>query len=190
MKKLASVALALATATVAVSASAQEPAVRPELRPFVGMYIPTGAQRDLFDDAAMFGLQGALEVKPAFHLLGAFAWTPGQSKYQAGNDVQILQYDVGMEFNLIRELGDSWLFKPFIGFGGGARSYLYEAGVLNDQTFAVGYGTLGMEFQLARTAIRLESRGNIFNFESPIPGIDNKTRKDVGLTLGLAYHFK
>jgi hypothetical protein len=62
--------------------------------------------------------------------------------------------------------------------------------VLNDQTFAVGYGTLGMEFQLARTAIRLESRGNIFNFESPIPGIDNKTRKDVGLTLGLAYHFK
>jgi hypothetical protein len=191
MKRLISAAVVLAVATIAVSASAQDPSVKTELRPFFGMYIPTGDQRDLFDDATMFGLQGALEVKPAFHLLGSFAWVPGQAKYPgAQQDVQILQYDVGMEFNLIREMGESWLLKPFVGLGGGARTYLYEADALNDRTCTSGYGTIGTEFQLNRTAIRLEGRGNVFCFKSPLPNVDSKTRNDVGISLGVAYHFR
>ena len=191
MKKLISAAVVLAVATIAVSASAQDSPVKPELRPFFGMYIPTGDQRDLFDDATMFGLQGAVELKPAFHLLGAFAWVPGKAKFPgAQQDVQILTYDAGMEFNLIREMGESWLLKPFVGLGGGARTYLYKADALNDKTNAIAYGTLGTEFQVNRTAIRLEARGNIFNFKSPVPNVESKTRKDVGVSLGVAYHFR
>ena len=38
--------------------------ITPELRPFVGAYMPTGAMRDVMKSSALFGLQGALEVKP------------------------------------------------------------------------------------------------------------------------------
>ena len=189
MKKISFTLAALITS--ALVASAQEPKVRPEIRPFVGMYIPTGEQRNLFDDAAMLGLQAALELRPSFHLLGTFGWAPGQTKYAVAKDnVQLLQYDVGLELNMVRALGDAWLFKPFLGLGGGARTYLYEDGNLKNQTCAAGYGALGAELEFARTAIRLEGRDNVFCFRSPLPGIKSKTRNDVGLSLGLAYHFR
>ena len=189
MKKLTLTLAALVS--TAMVGSAQEPAVRPEIRPFVGIYIPTGDQRNLFDDAAMLGVQAALELRPSFHVLGTFGWAAGQTNYVASQDnVQILQYDVGMELNMVRALGESWLFKPFVGLGGGARTYLYEDDNLENRTCAAGYGALGAELQFARTAIRLEGRDNVFCFRSPVPGIKSKTRNDVGLTLGLAYHFR
>ena len=184
------VTLAALIAT-AMAASAQEPKVRPEIRPFMGMYIPTGDQRDLFDNAAMFGVQAALELRPSFHLLGTFGWVPGQTKYVGlQDDVQIFQYDVGLELNLVRALGDAWLFKPFVGVGGGARTYMYESANLNNRTCAAGYGALGAELQLGRAALRLEGRDNVFCFRSALPDIKSKTRNDVGLSLGLAYHFR
>lgn len=189
MRKLTLTLAALVS--TAMATSAQEPQVRPEIRPFMGMYIPTGDQRDLFDNAAMFGVQAALELRPSFHLLGTLGWVPGQAKYAVANDnVQIFQYDVGFELDMVRELGGSWLFKPFLGLGGGARTYVYEDDDLKNQTCAAGYGALGAELQLGRAAIRLEGRDNVFCFRSALPGIKSKTQNDVGLSLGLAYHFR
>ena len=189
MKKL--ILAMAAVLTTATRVSAQEFPVRPEIRPFMGVYLPTGDHRDLFDDAAMFGLQAALELRPSFHLLGTFGWIPGQAKYAVvNNDVQIFQYDVGLELNLVRELGEAWLFKPFLGFGGGARTYVYDDDNLKNRTCTSGYGALGTELQLGRAAIRLEGRDNVFCFRSALPGIKSKTRNDVGLSLGLAYHFR
>jgi hypothetical protein len=188
MKKLFASLVALAA--TGLVASAQEP-MRPEIRPFVGMYMPTGTQRDLFKDAAMYGVQAALEFRPEFHMLGTFGWVPSQTKYTSlADDVQIFQYDVGFELNMVRPLGDAWLFKPFVGLGAGARSYFYENENLKDNTCAAGYGALGMEFELNRAAIRLEGRDNVFCFRSALPNVKSKTRNDVGLSLGLAYHFK
>ena len=189
MKKiLASLVVFAATTTLA---SAQRPELRPEIRPFAGVYLPTGTQRDLFDNAAKFGVQAALELRPSFHVLGTFGYVPGQTKYvSAKNDVQIFQYDVGVEFNMLRPIGDMWLFKPFVGAGAGARSYFYDNSALTDRTCAAGYGALGMEFELNRAAIRLEGRDNVFCFRSALPNIKSSTRNDIDFSLGLAYHFK
>jgi len=189
MKKLTFTLVALMT--TAMVSSAQEPRVRPEIRPFVGMYFPTGDQRDLFDDGSVLGVQAALELRPSFHLLGTFGWGVGQTKYVSSKDhVETLQYDVGLELNMVRALGEQWLFKPFLGLGGGARTYLYEDDDLKNRTCAAGYGALGAELEFDRTAIRLEGRDNVFCFRSALPGIKSRTRNDVGLALGLAYHFR
>ena len=47
----------------------------------------------------------------------------------------------------------------------------------------------GLE-QLARTALRPEARDNVFCFRSPVSGVGSKTRNDVGLSLGIAYHLR
>ncbi|HEX6317183.1 MAG TPA: hypothetical protein VFZ73_20070 [Gemmatimonadaceae bacterium] len=189
MKKLFS-ALALLAVTGGV-ASAQDGMIRPEIRPFVGASIPTGTQRDLFNDAPLYGLQAALEIRPSFHLLGTFGYVPGQATFlNARDDVQILDYNVGVEFNMVRQLGASWLFKPFLGVGAGARTYLYDAATLKNRTCTAGYGALGTEFQLGRAAIRLEGRDNVFCYKSPLPRVKSQTRNDVGLSAGLAYHFR
>lgn len=189
MKKLNLTLAALVT--TAMAASAQGPKVRPEIRPFAGMFIQTGGQRNLFDDAAMVGLQAALELQPSLHLLGTFGWVHANTKYPASNDnVQILQVDVGFELNLVPALGEASLITPFLGVGVGARTYLYEDESLRNQTCHAYYGAIGAEFQLDRAAIRLEGRDNYFCFRSALRGIESKMRNDVGLSLGLAYHFR
>jgi hypothetical protein len=183
-------AAALCAATTALRA--QAPTVpRLELRPFVGALVPTGDQRDLFTNEPLFGLQAAVEVKPTFHVVGSFGWVPAESKYAiADNKADVFQYDMGVEFSLIRPMPGDWQFRPFLGFGAGGRTYTYEAEQLNNKTCLAGYGALGSEFQLGRTAIRLEGRDNLFCYKSPIAGTTSKTRNDIGVMLGLAYHFR
>jgi hypothetical protein len=146
------VAAALLTAVTALSAP--EPRAKPELRPFVGASIPTGTQRDLFNDAPIFGLQGAVELKPTLHLVGTFGWVPGQNAYVLTRDnVNIFQYDVGLERSMVRPLSGNWQFRPYVGISGGARPPTrIRLTSWADQTCAAGYGTLGTEFQLGRTA--------------------------------------
>jgi hypothetical protein len=182
-----SIVLLTMTFIGAAAVSAQS---APEIRPFVGVSIPTGNQRDLFNDAPVFGLQGAVELKPSLHLVGTFGWVPGQTAYVATRDnVNILEYDVGVELGMVRELSSGWQFRPYLGVGGGARTYAYQASQLTDKTCAQGYGALGAEFQIRRASLRLEGRDNVFCFKSPVAGDDSKTRNDVRLATGFAYHF-
>jgi hypothetical protein len=73
--------------------SAQEPGAKLEIRPFAGVSVPTGTQRQVFNDAPIFGLQGAVELKPNFHVVGSFGWVPGQNEFVLSRDnVNIYQY--------------------------------------------------------------------------------------------------
>jgi hypothetical protein len=190
MKKVTVSAL-LALAVGATTLPAQAPNLRPEIRPFAGAMIATGDQRLLFKDAPLFGIQAALEVRPDFHVLGTFGWMPVQSKYLlADNDVNVLDYSVGVEVGMVRPLPGKWEFKPFVGVGTGARRYLYQGARLGNQTCVTGYAALGTEFQLGHAALRLEGRDNLFCYRSPIAGIASQTRNDVGIAFGVAYHVR
>ena len=88
--------LAIALAALATGARAQDddrPAAwKPELRPFIGTSIPTGAQRDAIASDILFGLQMAAELRPTFHLVGTFGWNLARTKLAVlHDDVQVLQ---------------------------------------------------------------------------------------------------
>lgn len=174
----------------ATALPAQSSMMKPEFRPFAGANIPTGPQRDLFGDAGMIGAQLALEIKPTLHVLGTFGWVAAQTTYAVSdNNVNLFTYDLGLEASFVEPLGGKWEVKPFVGIGGGARTYSYR-GALTDQTGASVYAALGTEFQIAPWAFRLEARSNVFWYQSPLAGVASETRYDVGLALGLAYHFR
>jgi hypothetical protein len=182
--------LALAVLLSATSAIAQEPQrIRPEIRPFVAAYLPAGALREEFKSATTLGVQTALELTPFMHAVATLGWTHGHNKYQGfSNEVTyIWQYDVGAEFNLTREWGATWLIKPFIGAGIGGRTYDYKAVNVGTTTCSAGYSALGSELQKGVVALRFEARNYFTCFESPITA-KKKTRNDVGLAFGLAYH--
>ena len=136
MKRLLiAAALLLGTASLA----AQTSTLKPEFRPFAGANIPTGPQRDLFTDAGMVGAQIALEIKPTFHVVGNFGWVASQNSYTVTNDnVNMFIYDVGVEFNTVEPMAGKWELKPFLGLGGGARTYAYQ-GALPDKTCVSAY---------------------------------------------------
>ena len=190
MKKILIVVVALALFS-ATALTAQRPTVKPEIRPFAGMMIPTGELRDLFLDAPLFGVSAAVEVKPTFHALGTFAWVPAQDKYGLPqNNVNVFQYTAGAELGFVTPLAGRWELRPFAGIGVGGRTYAFQGAGLKDRTNFVAYGAVGTEFQIARTALRLEVRDNVFNYRSPIPGGGSKTFNDIGVSLGVAYHLR
>lgn len=175
----------------ATTLPAQEQNVKPEIRPFAGAYIPIGDQRDVFNDAPMFGLQVGFELRPTFHLLGTVGWIAGQSRYRVSDDnVNIYAYDAGLEWSVVRPLEPDWNVKPFIGLGAGARTYSFKASEFSTKTCAAGYAAFGTELQLNRVAFRVEGRENVLCYRSPIAGEKSRTRTDAGFTFGLAYHFR
>lgn len=188
MKPIAIAVAALVAGATALSA--QITTLKPEVRPFAGANIPTGPQRDVFTDGGMLGAQVALEIKPSLHVLGTFGWVASQTTYFVSNDhVNVFTYDVGVEFGMVQPLGGSWELKPFAGIGAGGRTYTYR-GPLPDRTCGSGYVALGTEFQIAPWAFRVEARDNLFCYKAPLAGAKSQTRNDVGLSLGLAYHFR
>lgn len=189
MRKLA---VLLTTLTLGAAAlSAQERGMVPEVRPFVGVYVPTAELANLYGNAALFGAQLALEKRPTFHLLGTFSWVPGKSNYGMSDaNVNIFQYDVGGEFALVRPMEPDWVFKPFLGLGAGGRTYSYKSPDLKSRTCFASYGSLGTELQLRRVAFRFEGRDNVFCYKAPIGETRSWIRNDLGFSLGLAYHFR
>jgi hypothetical protein len=189
--KRALVAL-VALALIAPDASAQRvKSFGPELRPFVGAYVPMGVMRDDFRDAATVGGQAALELSDYWHLVGTMGWTYGKNRFStlAKEKTYIIHYDVGAEANLLYERENNWLVKPFGGLGVGARTYDYGAASITTKTCTSGYGAIGTELQHGVIALRAEARQYASCFESPITGT-KKTRTDGLYAIGFAYHIR
>ena len=162
-----------------------------EIRPFAGVFVPTGSQRDVLDDAGFTGLQLGFEVHPNVTLVGSFGWAPSEDVTRSSaNKVDIYQYDVGAELGTTRQLGSVWSIRPFVGLGAGARTYSYRDLELDTQTNFAGYGALGTEFRVGRMAIRIEGRDYVSAFEG-LDGLErSSTRNDLSFAAGITYHFR
>jgi hypothetical protein len=160
-----------------------------EVRPFAGVYIPLGAQQSDFKSATMVGGQAAIEFNRNVHALASVGWTHGHNKFFTDDLTHIWQYDVGAEFNLVREMGYGWYLRPFMGLGAGGRTYDYKPADVGTMSCLAGYGAAGGEVQRGAVAFRVEARDYLNCFESPVTG-DKQTRNDLGLSFGLAYHLR
>lgn len=187
-KSLFSIAVLLSTAAPLAAQPVQNFGF--EFRPIVGAYVPMGSQRHYFKDAAAFGAQAAWELNDYFHVVGTFGWANSETKYSLNKkDASLYQYDVGAEANLFYELASEWLWRPFIGLGGGGRTYDYAASAVESRSCTSGYGAAGTEFQRSVVAFRVEARSYYTCFESPMTG-QKKTRNDGMFTFGIAYHVR
>jgi hypothetical protein len=191
MKRMMMLTLVLLS-TTALVLSAQSNAGRPQIGPYAGALLPTGDQKDVMKDAFLAGAQVAFAVSPAFHILGTFGWAPAENKFGlADNTTNVFTYDLGLELGLVRPMGSSWEWRPFIGAGGGARTLDYKDAALSSHTGGAGYGAIGTEFLESNTVIRLEGRYNVFNYHSPLVAeASSQTREDVGVALGISFHWK
>jgi hypothetical protein len=180
-------ALLLALTTAAGSAQIL-PAPRVEIRPSIGARFPVGSQRALFKAAPIFGAQGAIEMTPNMHLVGSLGWSPGQIKMNVvDRDVDVIEYDAGIEYNLWVPLDRNWEIKPFAGAGVGARTYLYDSSDLAADTPMTAYGALGTELQRGFAALRIETRGYLHGFMDPLTE-DWSSQNELGVAVGFAYH--
>ena len=139
MKKLTVVVAAVA-ALAATTARAEEPARRFSIAPLVGAYVPTGDHRDILEDSVLAGLTLSYDVHPNVAVVGAFSWAPTKTRGVLGEqDLDLLQYDLGVQGQLPVLLAPGWTVKPFVGVGVGGRTYEYRNVGTSGQTVLAGY---------------------------------------------------
>ena len=138
---------ALFAADAAGAQTASYPTV--ELRPFVGAFIPTGAHANDFKSVVSVGSQAGLEISNYVTLTGNFAYSPATSKIPTiESRVHAYTYDLGAEFRTRSPLLSDLDMVPFLGAGLGGRTYDYADSRLSTESFFLGYGSAGTEFQI------------------------------------------
>ena len=185
-----SLGITLATAcTLAAQATAIDNG--PELRSFVGAYVPTGEHQLDFKPAAMLGLQVAEALTSNLHVLASVGWARGHNKFAAFADdrTTIWQYDVGFELNEPQALANGWVVRPLAGAGIGGRTYDYRNVNVGSRSCVAAYASVGGELQRNVMALRFEARDYVNCFESPVTG-EKSTRNDLGMSLGFVYHIR
>jgi hypothetical protein len=162
-----------------------------EVRPFVGLYMPTGRQHGDFRNAVMIGLQSGFEFNAYFHVVGSTGWTHGRSQHGAlsADVTDLWHYDLGAELGPLVELSPITFVRLFAGAGGGMRTYDYRSPLIGMKTCTAAYGALGTALQQDMVAVRLEGRGYGSCYEPPITG-NRRTRWDLAALLGFTIHFR
>ena len=162
-----------------------------EVRPMVGAYVPTGAQRDLLKDAVLVGAQASYSIIPQLAVTGSFGWSPSKDRVTPGDPtLDLYQYDIGAEARGAGWVkGATWEFVPFLGLGVGGRTYHYRDLGVGSTTDVDGYGALGGDLNFGRVGLRVEARDYVSQFK-PLTGTgDAKTRNDITLASGLNVRF-
>jgi hypothetical protein len=187
-------AFALTSALGAANANAQTVTSQGsngfELRPYAGAFIPTGQQRDFLKDAVIVGGQASYRIVPQLAITGTLGWSPSKDRITPGDQtLDVWQYDLGAELRAPSWVrSGSWDFTPFVGLGGGGRTYNYRDLDVDSKTNVAGFGTLGGELGYGRIGLRVEGRDYVSQFK-PFTGGDSKTRNDVTVAAGLSLRF-
>ena len=182
---------AIAITAAAFQAAAAQGATtrRFEVRPLAGGYVSTGVLNKTLDDAVLVGGQLGYAITPRVGVTASFGWSPTNdithvdqtgSPTAAEPDVDLFQYDAGLELNIVSwKTANGWSIEPFVGGGAGARTYHKDVG--DDQTDFAGYGALGLRFDGNRFGLRAEARDYLSNFDGLNGNLESITTNDLSL---------
>ena len=191
MRGRAFVLAVVAVASAATPLGAQRRPRLLEVRPFVALSIPLGAQRESVNDALTLGLQGAMELEDGVHLVASGDWTSATAYVNGGSaSVDVYQYDLGLELSRLHPPFFGWALNPFVGAGIGGRTWDYAAPSLRSRNCSAAYLGGGTELRHERTAIRVELRGQAFCYHVPGRSGEAVTRSDLRFAIGLSHHLR
>ena len=162
------------------------------LHTMLGAYLPVGARRDEFANAAWIGLQGVVRVRPAFALIGgvAGAQTADRRVSAPKTELTMWQIDVGAETAPWTSVSANRRAAVITGAGTGVRLYDYRGGEPPRHSALAGYLSAGVERQPGvgrATGVRAEGRAYFSHAEL---GNATGVRTEAVFTLGLTHHFR
>jgi hypothetical protein len=153
-----------------------------------GVLVPTGAQRDALKDARLSTAQLSYVVRSRFAMTTMVGWARSRDLASANDPkLDVFTYDLGAEARAPEWFaGRSVTFTPFVGAGGGARSYNHRKLEVDATHNVAGYAAVGGEFAMGRVGLRVEARDYVSGFRPLVGGGRAHVRNDVVALLGLS----
>ncbi len=193
MKKLiAALAGLVALAVTPALAQEQQPARKLQIAPYVGAFIPTGDQRDVLDDAVLAGLTLSYDVHRYVAVVGSFGWagSQGKEKFARDEDLDLFQYDVGVQGHYAFALSNDLTLKPFVGAGFGGRTYDFrDLDDVDSETDFVGYVSTGVNLEYRQFVLGVTARDYISDYDGIGVEEGSNTRNDVALFTSIGARF-
>ena len=181
--------LVLGVVVSARTSLAQSPVVAStwEARVTSGAFVPTGDQRNSLKNGGTTAAQISWMVRPSVGITGTFAWSRSRDVGMVGQPkLDVFSSDLGVESRLGQLFGESAVtFSPFVGIGGGARSYNYRKQDQDATHNIAGYAAVGGEVGVRRVGIRVEARDYVSQFKPLVGPGQSSTRNDVVVMVGL-----
>ena len=178
-------ALALVIGLAAVGPSAAQQRRPPlEARPFAGIYIPAGGQRDVVNDALVVGIQGGMRIE-SVTLTSTFTYARTDNRRAGATEaINIYQLDWGIE----RALGPprapgGW--RPLGGAGFGVRVYDSREPDADPRRSLFAFVAGGLVRESRRAAPRLEVRAQGSRYAGVGARESASFRVDLTATIGL-----
>ncbi len=162
--------------------------------PQIGMYIPVQDQADDLSTAVTVGALVRTDVTDKFGIVASFWWAPSEADVASisaqDEDIDLFQYDLGMEIRPFPGRDGEWFAQPFLGLGAGGRSYSFRDLDEDSETDFAGYASLGAEVDLSPLALRVEGRGYLTEYNG-LTGehSDSEGRGEFTFSAALMYRF-
>jgi hypothetical protein len=191
MKKLVTAVGALvALAATPALAQEQEPVGKFQIAPYAGAFLPTGDQRDVLDDAFLAGLTLSYDVHPYVAVVGSFGWAGSQQRaLTLDEDLDVFQYDLGVQGQYPLAMGKDLTLKPFVGAGLGGRTYEFRDLDVDSETDFVGYLSVGANLEYRQFAVGLTMRDYISDYDGIGREEDSEMRNDIALFASVGARF-
>jgi hypothetical protein len=168
----------------------QQPSRDFQISPYVGAFIATGGQRDVLDDAVITGLTLSYDVHRYVAVVGSFGWAPSKSvALGVEDDLDLFQYDVGVQGQYAFSLGRKLTLKPFLGGGVGARTYSFRDLDVDSETDFAGYFSGGANLEYGKLALGVTVRDYITAFDGIGTEQDSSTRNDLNVFASFGLRF-
>ncbi|MEO7995837.1 MAG: hypothetical protein ABI852_00245 [Gemmatimonadaceae bacterium] len=158
-----------------------------EFRVTSGAFVPTGSQRTFLKDAQVSAAQLSWVVRPSLAITGTFGWARSRDLRSVDSPkLDAFTTDIGVESRPTQWFAGKFLtFSPFVGVGGGMRSYNYRKLDVGATNNLAGYGSVGGELGVGRVGLRLEVRDYATGFKPLIGAGKSDQRNDVVMMLGI-----
>ena len=159
-----------------------------EFRVSSGAFVPTGDQRNLIKDGQVSAAQLSWLVRPSIAITGTFAWARSRDLTIAETPkIDVFTSDVGVESRPVQWFANAPVsMSPFVGFGGGMRTYNPRTEGVGTTNAAIGYASVGGELGIGRVGVRLEVRDYISN--ARIAAAQSDIRNDVVISAALRFN--
>lgn len=160
-----------------------------EARPFIGVYVPAGNQRDVLATVIAVGLQGGI-VLPSLTLTSTFTAARSDDRRPGvSGDIDLCQIDWGVERTLAAG-GLPFRLTPFVGAGLAARIYDSRAPHSPTRKTMGGFAAAGLTRGMGRLGMRVEVRDHLTRYVGIGQRESASLRNDLTIGVGVVRAFR
>jgi hypothetical protein len=143
------------------------------------------------EGAVLVGITASVDLAPYLAGVGAFGWVPTKVKRAANGELDILQYDLGIQAQHAFSVGARGIsLQPFVGTGFGLRTYVpHHLGGGVETYYGTWYTGGGASVRYRSGELGVAARYYLSTYDGPLLSLRSGPRHDLAVATSVGVRF-